>query len=123
MAAGSERGNSDICRGVAKVFAAAKLRDAQHMAEHPALSAVVIGLRIGREDTAGLCRRLAYLGIPFMFHTSFDPAEAKQVWPSAPILSKPSEGRVIMQKLVEMLQQDPNQSFGAVNDRAIAESG
>ena len=49
----------DRFRGAgAKVFAAARLREAQHMAEHPALSAVVIGLRIGSESTAAVCRRL-----------------------------------------------------------------
>jgi hypothetical protein len=37
-------------RDGAQVFAAAKLRDPQHMAEHPALSALVTGLRIGHED-------------------------------------------------------------------------
>jgi DNA-binding response OmpR family regulator len=92
----------------AKVFAAANLRDAQHMAEHPALSAVVIGLRIGRDETTSLCRRLSHLGIPFMFHTSFDPSDARQMWPDAPILSKPSATRVVAQELVDMLNRANN---------------
>jgi hypothetical protein len=32
----------------------AKLQVAQHMAEYPALSAVVMGMRIGREHTIAL---------------------------------------------------------------------
>ena len=98
---------NQLRRRGAKVFAAANLRDAQHMAEHPALAAVVTGLRIGRADTSALCRRLSYLGIPFMFHTSFDPAGARQIWPDAPILNKPAKGEAVLRALVTMLDQDP----------------
>ena len=37
----------------ATVFAAGKLLDARYLAEHPALSAAVINLRIGDDTTAG----------------------------------------------------------------------
>ena len=80
----------------AKVFAAAKLRDALYLAEHPALSAAVINLRIGDDTTARVCRRLTHLGIPFMFHTRYDTAEASRSWPEAPVVSKSADSALVM---------------------------
>src|SRR4051812_27476755 len=79
----------------AKVFEADKLRDALYLAEHPALSAAVINLRVGGDDTAGVCRRLTHLGIPFMFHTRYDATEASRSWPEAPVVSKLADSAVV----------------------------
>jgi len=80
----------------ATVFAADKLQDARYLAEHPALSAAVINLRIGDDTTAGVCRRLTHLGIPFMFHTRYDTTEASRSWPEAPVVSKPADSMLVM---------------------------
>ena len=87
----------------AKVYAAGNLRDALHMAHHPALSAAVINLRLGTDDTAAVCRRLAHFGIPFMFHTRYDAAEASKTWPDAPVVSKPADSREIMRTVAGLL--------------------
>ena len=80
----------------AKVFEADKLRDARYLAEYPALSAVVINLRIGDDTTAGICRRLSHLGVPFIFHTRYDATEASKKWPKAPVVSKAAGSAVVV---------------------------
>jgi DNA-binding response OmpR family regulator len=87
----------------AKVFAAGKLRDALYLAEHPALSAAVINLRIGDDTTAGVCRRLSHLGIPFMFHTRYDATEASRTWPKAPVVSKPADSAAVLNALAMLM--------------------
>jgi DNA-binding response OmpR family regulator len=79
----------------ATVYSAGELRDALHMAEHPALSAAVINLRLGADKTLPVCRRLEHLGIPFMFYTRHDPAEASHAWPKAPVVFKPAASHVV----------------------------
>jgi CheY-like chemotaxis protein len=87
----------------ARVLAAGKLHEALHMVEHPALSAAVVNLRLGSDNTARVCRRLSQLGVPFIFHTRYDAAEASQAWPDAPVVSKPADSRVLVSSVVELL--------------------
>jgi DNA-binding response OmpR family regulator len=79
----------------ATVYSAGGLRDALHMAEHPALSAAVINLRLGNDKTTAVCRRLEHLGIPFMFYTRYDPADEAHQFPGAPVVFKPAETHVV----------------------------
>ncbi len=81
---------SELTQAGAKVFAAGGLRDALYLAEYPALSAAVMNLRLGSDTTAAVCRRLDDLGIPFMFYTRFDTADAEHSWPRAPVVAKPA---------------------------------
>lgn len=87
----------------AKVYAAGKLRDALYLAEHPALSAAIINLRIGDNSTARVCRRLQHLGIPFMFHTRYDATEASRSWPKAPVVSKPADSALVIHTLARLM--------------------
>ena len=90
-------------RAGAKVLSAGKLRDALYLAEHPAISAAVVNLRVGSDSTAAVCRRLSHLGIPFMFHTRYDAAEASRTWPDAPVVSKPADGRMLVGRVAGLL--------------------
>jgi DNA-binding response OmpR family regulator len=87
----------------AKVFGVHQLRDALHMAEHPALSAAVIAQRIGNDKTDAVCRRLTELGIPFMFHTRYDATEARQKWPNAPVVTKPASAQELIRTVTALL--------------------
>jgi CheY-like chemotaxis protein len=90
-------------RAGATVFAAGKLPDALYLAEHPALSAAVLNVRMGSDDTAWVCRRLTHLGIPFMFHTRYDATEASRNWPDAPVVSKPADCADVVDTLARLL--------------------
>jgi CheY-like chemotaxis protein len=87
----------------AKVFGVHQLRDALYMAEHPALSAAVMAQRMGEDKTDAVCRRLADLGIPFMFHTRYDASEARQKWPNAPVVTKPGSAQELISAVVGLL--------------------
>ena len=76
---------------------------AVYLAEHPALSAAVINLRLGDDTTAGVCRRLSHLGIPFMFHTRYDTSEASRTWPEAPVVSKPADSAVVVSTVATLV--------------------
>jgi DNA-binding response OmpR family regulator len=90
-------------RAGAKVVGARRLREALHMAEHPALSAAVVNLRLGSDSTSRVCRRLSELGIPFVLHTRYDATEALRSWPDAPVVSKPADSHVIVSSVAELL--------------------
>ncbi len=90
-------------RAGAKVLGARRLREALHMAEHPALSAAVVNLRLGSDSTSRVCRRLSELGIPFVLHTRYDATEALRSWPDAPVVSKPADSHVIVSSVAELL--------------------
>jgi DNA-binding response OmpR family regulator len=87
----------------AKVFGAHQLRDALFMAEHPALSAAVIAQRLGKDNTAAVCRRLADLGVPFMLYTRYDATEARQKWPDAPVVTKPASAKELVSAVAGLL--------------------
>jgi DNA-binding response OmpR family regulator len=87
----------------ARVYSAGRLKDALYMAEHPALSAAVLDFRLGGDDSAAVCRRLADLGIPFMFYTGFSDTDAFRHWPDAPVVSKPVEGRALIDAVAGLL--------------------
>jgi DNA-binding response OmpR family regulator len=87
----------------ARVFGAHRLRDALHMAEHPALSAAVIAQRLGSDSTSAVCRRLADLGVPFMLYTRHDAAEARQKWPAAPVVAKSASTRELINAVAELM--------------------
>jgi CheY-like chemotaxis protein len=87
----------------ARVYSAGRLRHALYMAEHPALSAAVLDFRLGGDDSAAVCRRLADLGIPFMFYTGFSDADTFRHWPEAPVVSKPVESRVLIDAVAGLL--------------------
>ena len=70
---------------------------------HPALAAAVVNLRLGGENTTAVCRRLSHLGVPFMIHTRFDPTEACEKWPSAPVLSKPANSSELLRTVAALL--------------------
>jgi len=86
-----------------KVFAAGRLRDALNMAEHPALSAAVINLRLGADGTEALCRRLDRLGIPFIFCTRHDTTDARSKWPRVPVVPKPEASGAVVRTVAGVL--------------------
>jgi hypothetical protein len=87
----------------ARVFGAHQLRDALFLAEYPALSAAVVAQRLGRDPTTAVCKRLAYLGIPFMLYTRSDATDARRKWPSAPVVAKPASADHLITAVARLL--------------------
>ena len=87
----------------ARVYSAGRLRDALHMAEHPALAAAVMDYRLGADDSGAVCRRLVELGVPFLFYTGFNDEAAFRRFPAAPVVSKPVDGAVLIDAVAGLL--------------------
>jgi DNA-binding response OmpR family regulator len=87
----------------AKVYSAGELRKALHLAHHPALSAAVLDYRLGPENIAAVCRRLTYLGVPFMFYSGYPAPEAFGEWPDAPVMAKPADEQALLNAVAGLL--------------------
>jgi len=103
-------------RAGAKVLSTAYLWVGLHFAEHPGLSAAVLDLRLGLDDCTAICRRLSKLRVPFMFYSGYRGAAAYELWPNAPVLSKPANAERIVEAVVGMLPR-------AWPRRALADAG
>ena len=87
----------------ATVYSASRLREALHMAEHPALSAAILDFRLGEDSSAAVCRRLQELGIPFVFYTGYSEDDAFRRWPDVPVVSKPVDDGVLIDAVAGLL--------------------
>jgi DNA-binding response OmpR family regulator len=88
----------------AKVVSAAYLESVLFTAEHPALSAAVVDLRLGYSSSATVCRRLRRLGVPFVIHTAYPADFVRSEWPNVPVLTKPTDPQHIIAALGSLLQ-------------------
>jgi len=87
----------------ARVLGAGKLNEALHLAEHPALAAAVVNVRVGSDTTKRVCSRLEQLGVPFIIHTRYDAAEVLQTWPDAPVVRKPASGKAVVNAVAGLI--------------------
>jgi CheY-like chemotaxis protein len=87
----------------AYVFAATQLPHALQLAGHPDVSAAVLDCRLGREeDSAAICSLLEQRGVPFVFYSGYD--DMQQLWPHVVRVSKPADGRRLVEALVGAIQ-------------------
>ena len=88
----------------ARVVSAGYLESALFTAEHPALSAAVVDLRLGDNSSTTVCRRLSRLGVPFVIHTAYPGDFAASSWPNVPVITKPANPQRIIAALVSLLE-------------------
>jgi CheY-like chemotaxis protein len=88
----------------ARVVSAGYLESALFTAEHPALSAAVVDLRLRDDSSTTVCRRLSRLGIPFVVHTAYPGDLAMNAWPNVPVITKPANPQRIIEALVTLLE-------------------
>ena len=87
----------------AKVVSAGYVEAGLYMSDHPALSAAVVDLRLGKGDGATVCQRLQRLGIPFVVHTAYSAEDVRRHCPTAPIIKKPARPELIIAALMSVL--------------------
>jgi DNA-binding response OmpR family regulator len=88
----------------AKVVSAGYLESALFTAEHPALSAAVVDLRLGDSSSGAVCRRLRRLGVPFVVHTAYPADFVRSEWPNVPVITKPADPQHIITALTTLLK-------------------
>jgi two-component system, response regulator PdtaR len=79
-----------LCEAGATVVAASYVETALFSTEHPDLSAAVVDIRLGDGSGTTVCHRLRHLGVPFLMHTAYPPADFATYWPDVPIIKKPA---------------------------------
>ena len=69
---------------------AMSVREALRLIESHEITAAVVDVKLGKEDSLPVARRLDAAGIPFVFHTGNGDKLSPSPWPQAPIIKKPA---------------------------------
>jgi CheY-like chemotaxis protein len=88
----------------ALVLTATKINQALRIAEDPSLSAAVLDLDLGHDDSTIVCRQLSARGVPFLFYTGYDDAYVCDRWPNATVVGKPDGEQVLITALLGLLR-------------------
>ena len=86
----------------ARVLTASDQREAMLASTNDDPTAAVLDIRLGVGSIDPTCECLARRSIPFLFLTG-DSGKDVQKWAPAPILSKPFDGRVLIERLISVL--------------------
>jgi DNA-binding response OmpR family regulator len=89
----------------ALVLTAGKVNAALRIAEHPDLSAAVLDLDLGDDDSTIVCRRLTERAVPFLLYSGYDDAYVCDKWPNATAVSKPASEQVLITALSDLLRR------------------
>jgi len=89
----------------AYVLVAHETNDALRMADHPKLSAAVLDLELGDDDSTAVCRRLEERTIPFFFYSGYDDAYVSDRWPKATVVPKPAGEQVLISTLLQLMHR------------------
>ena len=76
--------------GAEVVGPAMSVREALRLIESHEITAAVVDVNLGKEDSLPVARRLDAAGIPFVFHTGNGDKLSASPWPQAPIIKKPA---------------------------------
>jgi CheY-like chemotaxis protein len=85
----------------ANVLIAATLPDGLRLAEHPALSAAILDIALGEQDSAALCARLTQRGVPFIVYSGYDTVPAGCA-PMA-IVKKPAVAAALLRAVLHVV--------------------
>ncbi|MBV9702621.1 MAG: response regulator [Methylobacteriaceae bacterium] len=81
------------------------VEDALDYADEEGLAAAVLDVRMGRDTSAPVARRLMERGIPFIFYTGqVDTEFIRAEWPACRILSKPAAPEMIVAAVAHLLE-------------------
>jgi DNA-binding response OmpR family regulator len=89
----------------ALVLTAGNIDDALRIAEDPSLSAAVLDLDLGHDDSTIVSRRLSERTVPFLFYSGYDDAYVWNKWPNATVVTKPAGEKVLIAALVVLIRR------------------
>ena len=83
--------------GAEVVSPAISVPEALHLIESQEITAAIVDVQLGNEDSLPVARRLDAARIPFVFHTgNGNKLLSPNLWPQAPIIKKPAEPHVLI---------------------------
>jgi DNA-binding response OmpR family regulator len=89
----------------ALVLTAWRTSDALRIAEDHRLSAAVLDLDLGGDDSTIVCRRLTERVVPFLFYSGYDDAYVCDKWPNATVVTKPAGEKDLIAALVVLIRR------------------
>ena len=74
----------------AGIIAGTNAKEALRLISRNEISAAVIDVRLGNQDSLEVCQALFHHRVPFLFYTAHaDDADLLKAWPEVPVLLKP----------------------------------
>lgn len=88
----------------AEIAGCSSVKDALALAERDGLAAAILDVRLGQETVTPVARRLARLGVPFVFYTGQSDTDAiRAEWPGRRFVPKPAQPRAIVEAVADLL--------------------
>jgi CheY-like chemotaxis protein len=92
-----------LCTAGASILTATNVKDAVELISSAQICAAIVDVNLNGDDCSSVCAALAKRSIPFMFYTGYLTADPLSVWPNVPAVSKPAEGRTMVETIVHLL--------------------
>jgi DNA-binding response OmpR family regulator len=80
----------------AGIIAATNAQEALRLISRNDISAAVIDVRLGTQDSLKVCQALFHHRVPFLFYTAYADADLVKAWPEVPVLLKPARSQEIV---------------------------
>jgi DNA-binding response OmpR family regulator len=83
----------------AGIIAATDAKEALRLINRNELSAAIIDVKLGDQDSLDVCQALFHRRVPFLFHTGHAEADLVKAWPEVPMLVKPAWANEIVERI------------------------
>jgi CheY-like chemotaxis protein len=87
----------------AGIIAATNAKEALRLIRRNEISAAVIDIRLGNQDSLEVCQALFHHRVPFLFYTAHADADLLKAWPEVPVLLKPAPSWEIAARIGELI--------------------
>jgi len=88
----------------AGIIAATNAKEGLRLISRNDISAAVIDVRLGNQDSLEVCQALFHHRVPFLFYTAHADADLLRAWPQAPVLLKPARSEEIVARIGELVR-------------------
>jgi DNA-binding response OmpR family regulator len=88
----------------AGIIAATNAKEALRLISRNEISAAVIDIRLGNQDSLEVCQALFHHRVPFLFFTAHADADLLKAWPEVPVLLKPAPSWEIAARIGELIR-------------------
>jgi len=88
----------------AGIIAATNAKEALRLISRNEISAAVIDVRLGNQDSLEVCQALFHHRVPFLFYTAHADADLLKAWPQATVLLKPVRSEEIVARIGDLVR-------------------
>ena len=87
----------------AGIIAATNAKEGLRLISRNDISAAVIDIRLGNQDSLEVCQALFHHRVPFLFYTAHADADLLKAWTEVPVLLKPAPSWEIAARIGELI--------------------